>query len=287
MLGLLYIVLSSIFFGFSNAYWKKAIQNTPFLQVIFMRGLYTTSFFGLFYLLDLRWGIFEPWLGALPDFSVEQLGVSFGLCIFSAFGLFFFVRTLKTEAVSLVAPISSINVFGLLTAVLFFGDSWGLKQTSAILCVLVGLFFIFRSQWQFAKMSSFWMALGGSILASFFWGVSYSLFRFPIHWLGVLPFTFLLELSVTFFVGVLLVSQKHSWQAIPQRPIQVLALCIILGSIFLHISYQSASVTQIIFIGKSQLVLTLFFGHLLYREKLTYLQIVGVGFLILSIYLVV
>ncbi len=287
MLGLLYIVLSSVFFGFSNAYWKKAIQNTPFLQVIFMRGLYTTSFFGLCYLLDLRWGIFEPWLGALPDFSVEQLGLSFGLCVFSAFGLFFFVRTLKTEAVSLVAPISSINVFGLLTAVLFFGDSWGMNQTTAIFCVLVGLLFIFRSQWQFASISSFWKALGGSILASFFWGVSYSLFRFPIHWLGVLPFTFLLEVSVTLFVGVLLVSQKHSWQAIPQRPIQVLALCIILGSIFLHISYQSASVTQIIFIGKSQLVLTLFFSHLLYREKLTYLQIVGVGFLILSIYLVV
>jgi uncharacterized membrane protein len=52
-------------------------------------------------------------------------------------------------------------------------------------------------------------------------------------------------------------------------------------------AYQSATVTQIIFIGKSQLVLTLFFGHLLYREKLTYLQIVGVGFLILSIYIVV
>jgi uncharacterized membrane protein len=84
-----------------------------------------------------------------------------------------------------------------------------------------------------------------------------------------------------------LVSQKQSWQRIPQRPIQVLALCIILGSIFLHIAYQSASVTQIIFIGKSQLVLTLIFGKLLYREKLTYLQMLGVAFLILSIYLVV
>jgi drug/metabolite transporter (DMT)-like permease len=287
MLGLLYIVLSSVFFGFSNAYWKKAIQNTPFLQVIFMRGLYTISFFGLCYLLDLQWGIFQPCLGVRPYFSAKQLGLSVGLCVFSALGLLFFVRTLKTEAVSLVAPISSINVFGLLTAVLFLGDSWGLNQTVAILCVLVGLFFIFRGQWQFASISSFWKALGGSILASFFWGVSYSLFRFPIQWLGVLPFTFLLELSVTLFVGVLLVSQKQSWRRIPQRPIQVLALCIILGSVFLHISYQSASVTQIIFIGKSQLVLTLFFGHLLYREKLTYLQIVGVGFLILSIYLVV
>lgn len=287
MLGLFYIVLSSCFFGFSNAYWKKAIQNAPFLQVIFLRGLYTSSFFGICILLDFKWKIFESWLGVRPNFSTEQLGLSFGLCVFSALGLFFFVRTLKTEAVSLVAPISSINIFGLLTAVLFFGDSWGLHQTAAIVCVGVGLFFIFKSHWQFASISSFGKAMGGSILASFFWGVSYSLFRYPILWLGILPFTFLLELSVTLFTGLLLFLQKQSWQRISPGPIQVLALCIMLGSTFLHIAYQSATVTQIIFIGKSQLILTLFFSYLLYREKLTYLQLLGVAFLILSIYLVV
>lgn len=285
MLGFLYILFSSAFYGFSNAYWKKAIQDVPFLQIIFVRGLYTSSFFGLCYLLDLQGGIFEPWLGIRPECTAQEFLMSFGLCIFSALGLVFFVRSLKTEAVSLVAPISSINVFGLLTAVLFLGESWGRNYSFALVCIVAGIYLIFKGEWHFHSKSAFMKALGGSILASFFWGVSYSLFKYPIAWLGVLPFSFLLELSVTLFVGVFLLFQKQKWQPIPQAPVRLLALSIILGSTFLHIAYQTATVTQIIFVSKLQLVFTLIFGQILYREKLKLLQLLGIVLLILSVYL--
>lgn len=287
MLGFLYILSSSAFYGFSNAYWKKAIQDAPFLQVIFSRGLYTTSFFGLCYLADFQWGIFTPWLGERPVFTAAELAMSIGLCVFSFFGLYFFVRSLKTEAVSLVSPISSINLFGMLTAVLFLGDAWGFAYSMASLCVVGGVFLLFQSDWHFSSISSFMKALGGSILASFFWGVSYALFKYPVAWLGVIPFSFLLELCVTLCVGVFLLFQKQKWQQIPQAPIRILALCIILGSVFLNIGYQTASVTQIIFVSKSQLILTLVFGQILYREKVKPLKLLGIALLILSIYLVI
>ena len=168
MLGFLYILLSSAFYGFSNAYWKKAIQDAPFLQVIFSRGLYTTSFFGLCYLMDYQWGIFTPWVGARPVFSTPQLVMSIGLCIFSSFGLYFFVRSMKSEAVSLVAPVSSINLFGLLTAVLFLGESWVFSYSMASLSVVGGVFLLFQSDWHFSSISSFMKALGGSILERHF-----------------------------------------------------------------------------------------------------------------------
>lgn len=287
MLGLLYILLSSSFYGFSNAYWKKAIQGYSFLQVIFTRGLYTTSFFGLCYFVDFHWGIFTPWLGIQPAINPSQLLMSIGLCFFSSFGLYFFVRSLRTEAVSLVAPISSINLFGMLTAALYLGESWGFNYTMAAFCVVVGIFMIFQSDWHFTSIRSFLKALGGSVLASFFWGVSYSLFKYPVAWLGVLPFSFLLELCVTLFVGGVLVIQKQKWETIPQTPIRILALCIILGSVFLNIAYKTATVTQIIFVNKSQLVLTLVFGQILYREKIKALKLAGIALLLVSIYLVV
>ncbi|MHA8109577.1 EamA family transporter [Aquirufa sp. A-Brett2-W8] len=286
MLGFLYNLFSSAFYGFSNAYWKKVIQDAPFLQVIFVRGLYTTSFFGLCYLADFQWSIFTPWLGERPVFTAAELAMNIGLCVFSFFGLYFFVRSLKTEAVSLVSPISSINLFGMLTAVLFLGDTWGFAYSMASLCVVGGVFLLFQSDWHFSSMSSFIKALGGSILASFFWGVSYALFKYPVAWLGVIPFSFLLELCVTLCVGVFLLFQKQKWQQIPQAPIRILALCIILGSVFLNIGYQNASVTQIIFVSKSQLILTLIFGQILYREKVRPLKLLGIALLILSIYLV-
>ncbi|MFA9197861.1 MAG: EamA family transporter [Aquirufa sp.] len=287
MLGFLYILFSSAFYGFNNAYWKKAIQDAPFLQVIFSRGLYTTSFFGLCYLMDYQWGIFTPWLGERPVFTAAELAMSIGLCVFSFFGLYFFVRSLKTEAVSLVSPVSSINLFGLLTAVLFLGETWGFAYSMASLCVVGGVFLLFQSDWHFSSISSFLKALGGSILASFFWGISYSLFKYPVAWLGVIPFSFLLELCVTLCVGVFLLFQKQKWQQIPQAPIRILALSIILGSVFLNIAYKTTTITQIIFVSKSQLVLTLIFGQILYREKVRPLKLLGIALLLLSIYIVV
>lgn len=286
MLGFFYILISSAFYGFSNAYWKKAIQDVPFLQVIFLRGLYTTSFFGLCYFFDYQSSIFTPWLGIRPEFDAVQLAMSVGLCVFSFFGLYFFVRSLKTQEVSLVSPISSINLFGLLTAVLFLGEAWGFTYSMATFCVVGGVFLIFLSDWRFNSISSFLKALGGSILASFFWGVSYALFKYPVAWLGVIPFSFLLELSVTICVGVLFLFQKQKWQQIPQAPIRILALCIILGSVFLNIAYKTATITQIIFVGKFQLVLTLVFGQLLYHEKLDIVKCLGLALLITSIYIV-
>lgn len=287
MLGLLYILLSSSFYGFSNAYWKKAIQGYSFLQVIFTRGLYTTTFFGMCYFADYQWGMFTPWLGVRPVFDLVQLAQSLGLCIFSFFGLYFFVRSLKSKTVSLVAPISSINLFGLLTAVLLLGESWKISFSIAALCVLGGIILIFQNEWHFTSIRSFVKALGGSILASFFWGVSYALFKYPVAWLGVLPFSFLLELCVTLCVGGFLLFQKQKWQPIPQTPIRILALCLILGTIFLNIAYKTATVTQIIFVSKFQLILTLLFGQILYREKVKALKLLGIALLVLSIYLVI
>lgn len=286
MLGFLYILGSSAAFGFSNAYWKKAIQGNSFLQIIFNRGLYTTTFFGICYGLDLRFGLFQHWLGVPPHFTPQQFLLSMGLCIFSAFGLFFFVRSLKSKAVSLVAPISSINLFGLLAAVFFLGEHWSITYSIALVCVCGGVYLVFQKEFQFKGPRSFFQAFGGSLLSSFFWGISYTLFKYPVAWLGVLPFTLLLEASVTLLVGLVLFFQNQTREKIPQGPVLILAFSVVLGSTLLHVAYATATMTQVIFVSKSQLILTLVFGQILYREKLSKIQWLGIALLVLSIYVV-
>lgn len=282
----MYILISSSFYGFSNAFWKKAIQNVSFLQVIIARGIYTTSFFGLCYWIDGEWGIFQPWLGEMPDFSLVQLALSVGLCFFSAFGLYFFVQALKSESVSLVAPISTINLFGLLTAVFILGESWTFSYSLATIFIVVGILLIFYRTVEFRLIDFFLKALKGGILTSFFWGVSYTLFKFPISWLGVIPFSFLLELCVTICAGMIFIFQNQEWERIPQQPVLILAICLILGSVCMHIAYQTASVSQIIFISKAQLIFTLIYGQFLYKEKRSFIQWVGILFLVFAIYIV-
>ena len=170
MVGFLFILLSSTAFGFSNAYWKKAIQGYSFLQIIFVRGLFTTCFFAVCAGLDREYGLFQNWLGVSPDFTWQQWSLSFGLCLFSAFGLYFFVQAMQSKAVALVAPISSINLFGLLTTVFILGESWGLPSSFALVFVCLGLYFLFQKEFQFHGIRALGSAIRGGLLSSFFLG---------------------------------------------------------------------------------------------------------------------
>jgi drug/metabolite transporter (DMT)-like permease len=286
MLGILSVFLSSCFFGFSNAYWKKAVANHPFLPIIFVRGLYSCTFFFICCLLDEYSGVFQPLLGVSPALTLEHVGLSIALCLFSGMGLYFFVKSVKESPVSLVIPLSSLNIFGLLTAVFVLGETWKNIYYVAFLLVLLGIYLIYQQEIRFKSPQLFMKAMLGGLLASFFWGVSYTLFKYPIAWLGVLRFSFLLEFSVTSMVGMLIGVQGIRWSYLPQRAIRILAFCLVMGSVLLHVAYQFASMTQIVFAGKFQLIISLLAGQFLYREKLGVYQWLGISLLITSIYLI-
>ncbi len=286
MLGIISVFLSSCFFGFSNAYWKKVVADRPFLPIIFVRGIYSSTFFLICCVLDSYFGVFTPWLGIPPSMQFSNVVLSVLLCFFSGLGLYFFVKSVKESPVSLVVPLSSLNIFGLLTAVLVFGETWKNTYYWALIAVLLGVYFIYKHEFRFTSSRQFFQSLLGGLLASFFWGVSYTLFKYPISWLGVLRFSFLLEFCVTTTVGVLLWIQGIRLDNVPQRPIRLLAFCLIMGSILLHVAYQFASITQIVFAGKFQLIISLLVGQFLYREKLSLNHWIGISLLITSIYLI-
>ena len=286
MLGILSVFMNSYFFGFSNAYWKKAVANHPFLPIIFVRGLYSCTFFFICCLLDQYSGVFQPWLGISPTLTLDHVSLSIALCLFSGMGLYFFVKSVKESPVSLVIPLSSLNIFGLLAAVFVLGETWKNSYYGAFLLVLLGIYLIYQQEIQFKSLQLFMKAMLGGLLASFFWGVSYTLFKYPISWLGVLRFTFLLELSVTSMVGLMIWMQGIHWSFMPQRPIRILAFCLVMGSVLLHVAYQYASITQIVFAGKFQLIISLLVGQFLYREKLSLNHWLGISLLIASIYLI-
>lgn len=286
MLGIFLVAISSLFFGFSNAYWKSALGTRPFLPILFVRGLYTFLFFFFIGVWDSQSSLFQRWLGESPQATVTQWALSFALCLFSVFGLYFFVKSIQKSTVSLVIPVSSINVFGLATSTFILHESWTYNFTFALVLVFMGILLLYISEWKDAYSKGKSFGITEALYASFFWGVSYALFRYPIEWLGVIRFTCLLEFCLCLMVGLMLFRGKNPIDSLPHRSILVLALCVILGSVFLHISYQYASMTQIVFAGKFQLIFSLLVSQILYREKLNLFQCLGILLLITSIYLI-
>lgn len=290
-MGGIFVIISSLFFGFSNAYWKRSTSELPFFIIIFCRGLITSSIFGIFWLLDFNFEIFSPYVGPLHQFSLEQFFIAASMCLLSGFGLFFFVKSMQEGVVNLVAPLSSLNIFGLLTATFVLGEPWKKSFWLPIIIMTVGLVILFFAKATLKLNSTQKKALSYGLLSAIIWGFDYTLFKIPIKWMGVIPFSFLLEISITLFSYFLII-----WYRIKIRDYVlnakfikntlVLSFCLLGGSMFIHLAYLSTTIAQINFFAQSQLIFTLIFGAFLYREKLVFRQYLGIFLLLVAIGLI-
>ena len=282
-MGLILFFISVLGFSFSNVYWKKTILSNDIPALIFSRGLITTFCFGLIALLDFNTTIFKGFLGSTPQITTVHIIYTILLSAFSYFGLYFFLKSTKNGSVNLTNTISSINIFGILTAVFILKENW-LPIYWAIFFLIICAIIILNIT-SIKNEKTFHIKYG--ILASFFWGIAYTLFSFPIKWIGVSLFTFLLEATITTISGLVIINHGFNYKNIPWKNVSVLAICIVLGSIFLHVSYNYLSITKIIIYQKITPVMSLILGQMLYKEKLKWHQWFAIFLIILGISLTV
>lgn len=290
-MGGIFVIVSSLFFGFSNAYWKRATSDLPFFIIIFCRGLITTSIFGILWLLDFNFGFFSPYVGPLQQFNLEQLFITVLMCLLSGFGLFFFVKSMQGGVVNLVAPLSSLNIFGLLTATFVLGEPWKKSYWLPIIIMTLGLVILFFAKATLKLNSTQKKALSYGLLSALIWGFDYTLFKIPIKWMGVLPFSFLLELSITLFSYFLIIGYKFRIRDYVLNAkfiinTLILSICLLGGSMFIHLAYLNTTIAQINFFAQSQLIFTLIFGAFLYKEKMVFRQYLGILLLLVAIGLI-
>jgi len=287
-MGGIFVIVGSLIFGFSNAYWKRATSDLLFFIIIFCRGLITTSIFGILWLLDFNFGFFSPYVGPLQQFNLEQLFITVLMCLLSGFGLFFFVKSMQGGVVNLVAPLSSLNIFGLLTAIFVLGEPWKKSYWLPIIIMTLGLVVLFFAKATLKLNSTQKKALSYGLLSALIWGFDYTLFKIPIKWMGVLPFSFFLELSITLFSYFLIVGYKVRIREYVSntkfiKNTLILSLCLLGGSMFIHLAYLSTTIAEINFFAQSQLIFTLIFGAFLYKEKLVFRQYLGIFLLLVAI----
>ena len=167
-----------------------------------MAGVITTTLFGVVWLLASKYNFFSAYIVNASNFTSLQLFYTFTICFFSGFGLLFFVRSMQYEKVSIVVPLSSVNIFSILTATFLLHEAWQPVYTISLVLIIVGVWLVFANNQKTTSVRNFKGSLYTSLLASFFWGISYALFKIPIKWVGALTFSFILELSITFFALV-------------------------------------------------------------------------------------
>lgn len=286
--GLLFAVISNTCFGISNVYWKKAAIEDDFSRIVFFRGCLTVVSIGLiWFFLQLNTAE-NSLLLKTQVLSVNDVLLTVLLCVASSFGLVCYLLSLNYSPVSISVPLSSINVFSILTAVFILGEVFRPIYALCFLLAGTGVWMIHTVQTKTIKGVN--KGLLFSLLASFFWGVSYALFKFPAKMFGAIPLAFILEgcVLVTAFVWNYFYSpldykifNKLSFTRI--KHYSVLALLLLGGTLFYNLAVQVKDVLLLNIIGNLSLIVSILLGVFWQKETLTRKQLVGLGLIFLSL----
>jgi drug/metabolite transporter (DMT)-like permease len=286
--GLFFAILSALFFGVGNTYWKTASKDVEMPFLMFYRNLIAVV------ILAIVWigvNYFSIQNGELTHHNITFISFikTICLCLICSLGLFFYLKSVKYAPVSYLVPITSINIFSILTAVFYFKEEFLIKHFISIGLSLIGLLFLLRNNFKSAKYFIWNTGVIYSLLASFFWGVTYAFFKYFVVSLGVIPFSFILEFSVLFFsfiwiiksYGFHMIREKLNVRII--KHYLILAFLLLGGTFFYNYALLFNSILELNLINPIQLALSVLIGLIVLQEKLQTSQYIGILILFISL----
>lgn len=243
---------------------------------------------GLLWLLMHTSNNAEPLLIKQEAARFTDVLLMIALCLVSSLGLVFYLLSIQYAPVSISVPLSSVNVFNILTAVLILGEVFKPVYFFSFLLAGTGVWLINRRS---NNASSGWnRGAVYAILASFFWGITYALFKFPAMWMGAIPLAFTLESCVllTAFIWNRWAAPAHYSIFAPVTLEQikhytVLALLLLGGTLFYNLAVQLKDVLLLNLVGNLSLVISVVLGVLWQKEKITTSQLVGLMLILCSL----
>ena len=270
MLPYLFGLISATFFGISNVYWKTAGKFISFSNIVFFRGIIATTCFAITWFIIANSNN-NTSLTINTEATFLQYIKTILLCLICSLGLVFYLLSLKYSPVSISVPLSSINIFSILTAVFILGETF-----------------------KTIYFASFTLALAGILLSqSFKMETTYALFKFSASWIGAIPLAFILECCVTITAFVWMIfsksvpSKKNEYLSAKNiKHYFILATLLVGGTLFFNLAIQQIPVLVINILGNFTLIVSVSAGILFYKERLTIKQLAGIGLVIVSIALV-
>lgn len=291
MLPYFLALISAFCFGISNAYWKTAGKSNSFSTIVFYRGILASFCFGLIWIF-LANSNYNATLIINNGTTTAQYLKTILLCAVCSLGLVFYLLSLRYSAISIAVPLSSINIFSILTAVFILGEAFRSVYFISFALAIAGI--LISQSFRFDKKGRSWnKGTTYALLASLFWGISYALFKFSASWLGAIPLAFILECCVTITASIwILLSKtknfirKEELSANNIKHYLVLATLLVGGTLFFNLAIQQIPVLVINIFGNFTMVVSILAGVLIYREKLSLQQIIGIALVIVSIAIV-
>lgn len=283
----LFGIISALSFGVSNVYWKTAAKDVDYPYLVFFRGVIASLFFGLLWLVLVCSNTDVSGIINSSATANDYIG-TIALCLVCSLGLVFFLKSMKYAPVSITIALASVNIVGILTTVFIVREQFNTVYFYSFSIAIIGI--LFSRNFNFKHFTLQWnKGATYALLASFFWGISYPLFKFASPAVGALPLSFILEAAVTLtsLIWIATSSDKISVSELLHKRLLkhygILSLLLVGGTLFFNLAIQQISVLKLDLLSNFQIVVSIVLGILIYREKLTKQQIIGIALILLSI----
>ena len=277
MIGIILAFASMLIWGLSDLVTKISLNKESNWKVLFFG-----QFFG-------GLAVFFIALGFV-DFSSINLSKLYYLPLFGLanfIGMYTFYKSMQVKGVSLTAPI--INSWAFITVILgaiFYHETLGFLHSSAILLILLGLFFITSVNLKKFKFdSSFAFAIFSMVL----WGVFYFLLKIPNIIFGALLVTSTVKIITSFFTIPVLFRKKINLFDTNKKSLFVMLLVGLtdaFGFLALNFAYNYSPVSIVATIGSAVPVVSVLLGVLVLKEKLNLRQLSGIVIVIAGLILI-
>jgi uncharacterized membrane protein len=305
--GILASVISMICFGFADSLWRVPTQVFGAARTIFFRNIFVVAIVLVYFILG-------PKRSSISD---EALYGTIGISMLSYLGLYFFARATQVGLTSVVVPVSSANtLFTLLLHIIILDDSQINRLAgSGVAMTLVGLFLL-KVNWKKGRLSLAVIGDSGfrfALLAALFWGLAFGYSWFAVTFVGPPLFSLIQEALILVFAGIhaFIIQSRQSgrnlfqsnWGLFERKPqdpntgspswgftrqwkqqsfvIVLIAVLGAIGTIFNTIALDKASINTVTGLVVMAPVISVFFGHLYYGERLSNQQ-KGAVFLIMA-----
>ena len=287
----IYEIISATCFGVSNAYWKKLEQaGYSFLESIFYRSIIAVALLIVLFVSLHYWGYGEQLVYINKRILQNNHWLyTLLICIFCSMGLLCYVSSLKYKIVAVAVSLSSINIFGILAATFIFSEAFLANQFVSLLIATAGIVLIsLKPSANLPGVSYDIRSILLPILASFFWGIGYTLFKVPLQWMGAFTLSLLIEgtvLALSFFMLLATKGIKplRIAKAFAKPHFYVAAVFLLGGSVFVNIALTKLSVVTINILGLLTFPVSIFFAFVIGREKPTFREWIGIFFIVSSI----
>lgn len=287
MIDFVYGFISAVCFGISNAYWKTAAKQIDYSYLLFYRGVLACLLILVFWVVLIGYESKHFLLNNSSATTTDYL-LAFVLCLTCSLGLIFYLLSLRHQSVSLTIPLTSINIFNILTVVIILKEQFSLTYLISFILALLGILFTINYRF-YIRFNSWNKGATYSLLASFFWGITYPFFKFLSPKIGALPISLILEFCVTIAALFWILNSNNKVAIIQQlrystfRHYLFLSFLLVGGTVFFNLAIQNLNLLSLSLLTNFQIVISLLIGIIAFKEDFKKNQIIGIILILTSI----